>query len=281
MRRHMFWVVMLGMVMLAGDLSAANINIKVYPEQQNVIFPVNRNGRVLGIVMRPGESRPKLKQIAEIWEQSDRIGYDKTVARGAFNSRKKGGAIANTCNDDEALWLVKLRDGRMRYLNSNMINITYDSTLGGVVNDPVKLPNGYIRYGNFQSETIVFDPERQEIRLSFGNNRITKVIIDGEIVYDLSPEDIGGVYWFSDTCGWFENSIRFTILNQDDHQNLWATIINMPEEDEGYVALKISSGPYAGKWAWFWVDEWLVSGADVDPESKALCYDFAPEPESE
>ena len=96
--------IMMGSLFFAEVVLAASVNVKVYPTKQAITFPVT-NGRVTGLIMRSGEAYPRLDQIKEIQEQSDRVGYNTstTIAKGIFSAAAKGAIIINTCNNDKAL----------------------------------------------------------------------------------------------------------------------------------------------------------------------------------
>lgn len=219
------------------------IVITVFDTFQIIGFDLS-TGAVNGFVV-DGVAQPialSALSIESVMEVSDRVGWtDNSIATTAFDP---GGVtwIPNTANNDKAQWVLKLKSGKIAWLNLDQVVFA-----GKPV---VRTTDGLIQYGSYRTQTIYFASGQAYI--DFACN-----LTDG-FVEHVNPADIAYIKWNMDGTDW-SKSPAWSTLQVDASGSYFAYITNGAVTGSGLfsVVLKNDTVVYMNK------DQWALIGAKL------------------
>ncbi|MFZ2226050.1 MAG: hypothetical protein WA064_02580 [Candidatus Moraniibacteriota bacterium] len=230
-----------------------SLSINVIPADKQIVITISDTFQTIGFDLSTGAvngfvvdgvAQPialSALSIESVMEVSDRVGWtDNSIATTAFDP---GGVtwIPNTANNDKAQWVLKLKSGKIAWLNLDQVVFA-----GKPV---VRTTDGLIQYGSYRTQTIYFASGQAYI--DFACN-----LTDG-FVSHVNPADIAYVRWSMDGTDWSKSPV-WGALQTDSSGNYYVQFFSGVTGSGLFSAvLKNGTVVYMNK------DSWALTGASL------------------
>ena len=236
-----------------GNIYSASVSVNVIPTDKLVAITIYDTFQAIGFDLSTGAVNGfvadgvvrsiALSEIESVMEVSDRVGWTgNSIATSVFDF---SGVvwIPNTANNDKAQWVLKLKSGKIAWLNLDQA-VFAGKTI-------VRTADDLIQYGAYHKQTIYFASGQAYI--DFACN-----LTDG-FVSHVNPADISYVRWNSDSAGWNDFSQTWGVLQVDAGGNYFVHITTGSVTGSGLFSVVLRNGSVV----WMNKDSWILSGAKL------------------
>jgi len=222
-------------------LTDKQVVISIFDNFQTIGFDLS-TGAVNGFVADGVVRSIALSEIESVMEVSDRVGWTtNSVATVPFNPSGVTW-IPNTANNDKAQWVLKLKSGKIAWLNLDQVVFAGKATTRTVTD--------LIQYGSYRTQTIYFANGQSYI--DFACN------LTNGMVSHVNPSDIAYVRWNSDSTGWNNSATATGKLSVDTSGNYYVQFLS-GVVGSGLFSVVLKDGSVV----WLNIDSWVYGGAKI------------------